>query len=76
MKHRHTFFVSSQPPTSSNAFELVEGENGKESLVRIRNLHAAREWKITLDTRDLDAQVPYQLTWLTMERRRKSSKRA
>ena len=66
MKHRHTFFVSSQQPPTENAFELVEGENGRESLVKIRNLHAAREWKITLDSRDLDGQVPYQLTRLTL----------
>jgi len=57
MKHRHSFFfvAAKQPP--QEFFELVNGKNGQPSVLKIRHLNAAREWKSTIDVRDLNEKV-------------------
>jgi len=59
MKHRHSFFVhsSKQQQPSEDSLELIDGKTGKPSVLNIRHLKAAREWKITIDSEDLDVQV-------------------
>ena len=55
MKHRHSFFIDKQP--IQEFFELVNGKNGQPSVVKIRHLSAAREWKTTIDVKDLEEKV-------------------
>jgi len=57
MKHRHTFIIDAgnQPPPES--LEIVPGENGQPSVLKIRHLSAAREWKITINRNELSAEV-------------------
>lgn len=57
MKHRHSFFINSSEQPSPDSFSILSGEKGQPSVLKIRKLAAAREWKITIDTDDLDAQV-------------------
>jgi hypothetical protein len=57
MKHRHSFFINSSKQPSPDSFSIVSGEKGQPSVLKIRKLAAAREWKITIDTDDLDAEV-------------------
>ena len=57
MKHRHSFFINSSKQPPPDSFNLVNGKKGQPSVLNIRHLNAAREWKITIDADDLDAQV-------------------
>jgi hypothetical protein len=57
MKHRHTFFIDPSKQPAPDAFELIPGNRKDPAGLKIRKLHAAREWKITIDVEDLDAEV-------------------
>ena len=57
MKHRHSFFVDSSQNPPVGSFELVEGKDGDQAVLKIRQLEAAREWKITIDANELDEKV-------------------
>jgi hypothetical protein len=57
MKHRHSFFIDSSKQPPPDSFNLVNGKKGQPPVLNIRHLNAAREWKITIDTDDLDAHV-------------------
>ena len=57
MKHRDTFFIHSQNQSSTESLGFIQGENGEASTLKIRNLKAAREWKITVNYSDLDERV-------------------
>jgi hypothetical protein len=57
MRHRHTFFLDPSKPPAADAFDLIPGNKKDAAALKIRNLHAAREWKITIDSEDLDAEV-------------------
>jgi hypothetical protein len=57
MKHRHTFFVPSSVDPPPEAFRIVPGNKNDPSVLSIKHLQAAREWKITIDAEDVDIQV-------------------
>jgi len=57
MKHRHSFFIRSSEQPPSDSFDLVDGKKGNPSVLKIKLLKAAREWKITIDADDLDTKV-------------------
>jgi len=58
MKHRHTFFLDPSKASSPDAFELIPGNKKASGGLKIRNLHASREWKITIPAEDLASKVP------------------
>lgn len=62
MKHRHSFFIkpSEQPPP--DAFVLVYPKTEKKWFAKVYGLLAAREWKVTIDARDLDKDVTNQFS--------------
>jgi len=49
MKHRHSFFLYG--PDTDDAFELVN------TVLKVRHFQAAREWKATIGTQDIDERV-------------------
>lgn len=57
MKHRHTFFIDAENQPTSKTFDIVPAKKGEPSVLRIRHLPAAREWKITIDSQELDPAV-------------------
>jgi len=57
MRHRHTFFVDPSKHPAPDAFELIPANKKDPAGLKIRKLHAAREWKITIDAEDLNAEV-------------------
>ena len=57
MKHRHSFFIESTKQPAQESVELVNGKNGQPSVLKIRHLVAAREWKTTIDIKDLNEKV-------------------
>jgi hypothetical protein len=57
MKHRHTFFIPSSVKPPPEAFKIVQGNKNDPSVLSIKLLQAAREWKITIDAEEIDIQV-------------------
>jgi len=57
MKHRHSFFIDTAKQHVQESFKLVNGKNGQPSVLNIRDLSAAREWKTTIDVKNLNGQV-------------------
>jgi hypothetical protein len=57
MKHRHTFFVPSGVTPPPEAFQIIPGNKKDPSVLSIKHLQAAREWKITIDSDELSTQV-------------------
>ena len=57
MKHRHSFFIHPSEEASPDSFKLVNAKKGQPSVLNVRNFKGAREWKITINVEDLDADV-------------------
>lgn len=57
MKHRQSFFLDPSRKLPRDAFQFTEGSDGTQAVLKIQHLHAAREWKITIDANELDARV-------------------
>jgi len=57
MKHRHSFFTDAAKRPAQDSIELINGKNGQPSVLKIRHLSAAREWKTTIDINDLNGKV-------------------
>ena len=57
MKHRHTFFIPASLDPPPEAFRIVPGNKNDPSVLSIKHLQAAREWKITIDAEEVDIQV-------------------
>jgi hypothetical protein len=62
MKHRHTFFIDAGKQPKPEAFDLVPEKKGHPAELRISHLPAAREWKVTIDSDDLDQAVSHPWT--------------
>lgn len=57
MKHRHAFFIKDTNTPGQGTFEIVNGKTGQPPALQIRQLKAAREWKSTIDIKDLNQNV-------------------
>lgn len=57
MKHRHTFFVPSGVKPPLEAIKIIPGNKKDPSVLSIKHLQAAREWKITIDSDELSTLV-------------------